>query len=103
MALLDHFRAPLFPRYPWKSFHAFWAVAIAEGLNALLPPRYLATVQTNLGSEVEADVAEFEQPNAPTDGGVAVLPWAPPAATLVLPAVFPDDLEVHVVDQLEDA
>src|SRR5436189_2379050 len=99
MALLDHFRAPLFPRYPWKSFHAFWAVVIAEGLNALLPPRYLATVQTNLGSEVEADVAEFEHPNAEESeggNGVAILPWAPPAATLVLPAVFPDDLEVQV-------
>lgn len=106
MALLDHFRAPLFPRYPWKSFHAFLAVVIAEGLNALLPPRYLATVQTNLGSEVEADVAEFEHPNVEeslSGASVTVLPWAPQAATLVLPAVFPDDLEVQVLDHLEDA
>src|ERR1051325_8617682 len=103
MVLLDHFRPPLFPRYPWKSFQAFWAVMIAEGLNALLPARYVATVQTNLGSDVEADVAEFEHPDdaKPNDGNVAVLPWSPPAATLTLPAVFPDDLEVRVLDQLE--
>jgi hypothetical protein len=110
MPLLDHFHPPLFPRYPWHSFHSFWAVVIAEGLNRLLPRRYLATVHTNLGSQVEADVAEFEHPAeedgdaAPgAGGGVGVQAWAPPVATLVMPAVFPDDLEVQVLDQLEDA
>src|SRR5262249_10805157 len=110
MPLLDHFRAPLSPRYPWESFHTFWAVAIAERLNALLPQRYLATVQPHLGSQVEADVAEWEGRSGGEDepadgqaGGVAVQPWAPPVATLVMPAVFPDDFEVHVRDRLEDA
>src|SRR6185369_4825652 len=61
--------------------------------------------QTNLGSEVEADVAEFEHPNVEESGGggAGALPWSPRAATLVLPAVFPDDLEVRVLDHLEDA
>lgn len=111
MPLLDHFHPPLLNRLPsWESFHSFWAVAIAEHLNQLLPRRYIATVTTHLGSQVEADVAEFESSFEPEDeprngpvGGVAVQTWAPPATTLVAPAVFPDDFEVHVHDQLDGA
>lgn len=111
MPLLNHFHPPLLNRLPsWESFHSFWAVAIAEHLNQLLPRRYIATVTTHLGSEVEADVAEFESPFEPEDepqngpgGGVAVQTWAPPVTTLVAPAVFPDDFEVHVHDQLDGA
>jgi hypothetical protein len=111
MPLLDHFHPPLLNRPPsWESFPSFWAVAIAEHLNRLLPRRYIATVATHLGSQVEADVAEFESSfeaeDAPPDGagdGVAVQTWAPPLTTLVAPAVFPDDFEVHVQDQVDGA
>lgn len=103
MPLLDHFHAPLCPRYPWKAWNDFWAVVIAEQLNARLPSRYLATVQTNPGSEVEADVAEWDQAPAGEGADTVAEPWAPPTATLTLPAVFPDDFEVRVLDQLEDA
>jgi Protein of unknown function (DUF4058) len=110
MPLLDHFHAPLFPRYPWESFHSFWAVAIAGALNQLLPPRFLATVHTHLGPQVEADVTEFEHAAAVGEnpangppGGVAVQTWAPPVATRVMSAVFPDDLEVEIRDEEEDA
>lgn len=111
MPLLDHFHPPLLHRPPsWESFHSFWAVAIAEHLNQLLPRRYIATVTTHLGSEVEADVAEFESPFEPEDDprnglgdGVAVQTWAPPMTTLAAPAVFPDDFEVHIHDQLDGA
>src|SRR5262249_22039926 len=111
MPLLDHFHPPLSKRLPsWESFDAFWAVSIADLLNRMLPRRYVAGVHTHLGSQVEADVAEFERlptpedepPNGPA-GGVAVQPWAPPVATLILPAVFPDDLGVEVRDELDDA
>jgi hypothetical protein len=111
MPLLDHFHPPLLNRLPsWESFHSFWAVVTAEHLNRLLPRRYIATVHTHLGSHIEADVAEFESPFEPedgptdgADGGVAVQTWAPPLTTLVAPAVFPDDFEVHVNDQLDSA
>ena len=111
MPLLDHLHPPLLNRLPsWESFHSFWAVAIAEHLNRLLPRRYIATVTTHLGSQVEADVAEWERPFDPEDeppdgagGGVAVQTWAPPVTTLVAPAVFPDDFEVRVHDQLDGA
>jgi hypothetical protein len=105
MPLLDHFHPPLFPQRSWESFHSRWANSIADALQRILPPRYFAEVQIHLGSRVEADVAEFEGPAAETEprngpgGGVAVQTWVPPAATMVLPAVFPDDLEVHVRDE----
>ena len=110
MPMLDHFHPPLYPGRPWESFHSRWANSIADALNRLLPPRYTAEVQMHLGTQVEADVAEWERSSlavaeAGNDsaGGVAVRSWTAPAATLVLPAVFPDDFEVQVLDQLEDA
>jgi hypothetical protein len=109
MPLLDHFHAPLFPTHRWESFHAYWASAIGEALNRVLPHRYFAEVHVHLGNRVEADVAEFEQQREPDEGtngpagGVAVQPWAPPVANHTLPAVFPDDIEVQVMDQRDDA
>ncbi len=111
MPLLDHFHPPLHPRYPWESFHSYWAASIGAWLNRILPRRYFAVIQTHLGPQVEADVAEFERPPEPEDeqsangpgGGVAVQTYAPPVAAMVVPAVFPDDLEVQVRDEREDA
>ncbi len=110
MPLLDHFHTPIFPRRPWESFHTFWAATIGEWLNRILPRRYFAAIHTHLGNYVEADVAEFETASEPAEeevngpgGGVAVQTWAPPAVALVLPAVFPDDLEVQVLDERADA
>jgi hypothetical protein len=108
MPLLDHFRPPLTRLPGWKSFHSLWAVAIATQLNTMLSPRYIAAVQTHLGTHVEADVAEFEvlpepeetQPNGAA-GGVAVQTWAPPVTTFVAPAVFPDDFGVQILDREE--
>jgi len=109
MPLLDHFHRPLYPLHPWESFHAVWATVILERLNQLLPPRYFAAVQVHLGTQVEADVAEFEREQAFQEstngpgGGVATATWAPPAATTVLEAIFPDSIEVQVIDTRADA
>jgi hypothetical protein len=94
MPLLDHFHAPLFPLRPWESFHAFWAAALGEWLNGLLPPRYFAALHTYLGTRIEADVAEFEQ--AAASGEL-------PNGSASLPAVFPDDVEVQVLDTRDGA
>jgi hypothetical protein len=105
MPLLDHFHPPISPRQPWESFHTRWAVAIADGLNRLLPRRYAAEVQIHLGRQAEADVAEYDRGFADDDlsvngapGTVATQAWAPPKARLVMPAAFPDDIEVYVND-----
>ncbi len=107
MPLLDHFRAPVYPRHDWESFHARWAIALSDMLNGLLPTRFLAEVQIHLGRQVEADVAEFELAPSIHDeqgngspGGVAVgvQAWTPPAAVQTVDIVFPDDIEVQVFD-----
>jgi hypothetical protein len=112
MPLRDHFHAPLYPSRPWESFHSRWANAIGDYLNRILPPRYVSEISTHLGAQVEADVAEFETrsvesdelPNGPASAeAVAVQTWAPPVATMVMPAVFPDDLEVRITDLDDDA
>src|SRR5438105_14221343 len=99
----DHYPPPPCRHRHWESFHAYWASSIATQLNTLLPRRFFTEVYVRLGSRVEADVAEFESvdeseetPGNGEGGGVAVQVWAPPVATLTMPAVFPDDVEVHV-------
>jgi len=102
MPLLDHFHPPLSAARHWESFHASWATSIMATLNrGVLPPGYFAETQVHIGSRVEVDVASFERGAsasvaAEDGGGVAVQTWAPPVATLVMPAVFPDEIEVQV-------
>ncbi len=103
MPLLDHFHAPLYPARRWESMHAFWIAEIAARLNqAVLPPCYLAECQIHIGGRVEVDMATLDLqssqavPSNEAGVAVAVETWAPPATTLVLPAVFPDDIEVRV-------
>jgi hypothetical protein len=88
MPLLDHFHRPLFPTYPWESFHGAWATQLMGYLNRLLPRRYLATTTNHFGAQVAADVAES-----------ALLEL--PAATASVALTFPDDLEVQVIDERE--
>jgi len=54
MPPLYHFHPPLYPTHRWESFHARWAVAIADALNETLSSRYFAETQMHLGSRVEA-------------------------------------------------
>ncbi|HJT76817.1 MAG TPA: DUF4058 family protein [Gemmataceae bacterium] len=104
MPLLDHFHPPLSDRRHWESFHAAWATEIMRTLNReVLPPGCFAEAQVHVGSRVEIDVATFEQEREAAaqagngnSGGVAVGTWAPPATALVMPAVFPDEIEVQV-------
>jgi hypothetical protein len=105
MPLLDHFHPPLFPIRHWESFHGYWASAIGEKLNQeVLPPGYFAEMQVHIGSRVEIDVATFDlsaRAAARSEGGIATLEpqvWAPPAPALVMPAVFPDEIEIQVFD-----
>lgn len=106
MPLLDHFHPPILPRRPWESFHSLWCGALLDQLNELLPPRYYGAVQIHLGTQVEADVAEFDlssDGDVPTNGAVALATWAPPTATHTVPAIFPDNIEVRVFDTRDGA
>jgi Protein of unknown function (DUF4058) len=104
MPLLDHFHPPLAPSRHWESFHVNWAGAIADALNeSLLPEGYFAEEHARLGPRVEIDVATFDDPNPSgrREGGTTTLPpraWAPPAPTIVVPAAFPDTIEILVFE-----
>ncbi len=58
-------------------------------------------MQVHVGSQVEIDIASLTETNGAQGGAataVATAPaWAPAATTLVMPAVFPDDIEVQVM------
>jgi hypothetical protein len=104
MPILDHFHPPLSARRHWESFHATWTVSLADALTPKLPEGYFVEVQTPAGASGEIDVATFEentlQHSAVSNG--APTATVPPrietltAATLTMPAVFPEGFEVRV-------
>jgi hypothetical protein len=103
MPLLDHFHPPLYPGRHWESFHAIWAAAIVGALNeTILPPSYFAEAQVHIGSRVEVDVATLERsalaatPRNGPGGTLTMEAWAPPVPALVIPAFFPDEIEVQI-------
>src|SRR5438067_6159010 len=98
MPLLDHFHPPVSERRSWEGFHGLWAAAIVEKLNRdVLAEEYFADMHVHIGSQVEIDVATLEEP-AGTDerSGAGAPAWAPPPTNRVMPALFPDDIEVQV-------
>jgi hypothetical protein len=105
MPLLDHFHPPLKDNPPWTSINTLWVAELTRWLNRTLPRDvYQARAQTHLGSQVEADVAEYERMSgngaADRNGPVATLPEAE-VAVASIPGVFPDDFAVHLVDRTD--
>jgi hypothetical protein len=98
MPLLDHFHPPVSERRIWEGFHGMWAAALVEKLNRdVLGEEFYADMQVHIGSQLEVDVATFEQSStASGETATLVQPWAPPATSLVVPTVFPDEIEVQV-------
>jgi hypothetical protein len=104
MPLRDHFHPPLLTQHRWESFHAAWSTEIMRTLNrSVLPPGCLAEAQVHVGGQVEIDVATFTGERSPSSGpggvngsGVAAVTWAVSAPPLVMPAVFPDEIEVRI-------
>jgi hypothetical protein len=106
MPLLDHFHAPLLNRRHWESFHSGWANSMVRQLTTRLPRGYFAEPHLHLGTQVEVDVAAFEEETPPGSdpeqgNGVATAVWAPPAAVQTLTTEFPaqDLFEVRVYDE----
>jgi hypothetical protein len=107
MPLLDHFHNPGKRRLPWTTMAQAWGVSLIGWLNRRLPrDEFRAEMNMHLGRQVEADVAELQEPDVPRDGGrngsVAVLSDAPPAI-LTVPASFPDDMEVEIREEHDRA
>src|ERR1700693_3697218 len=104
MPLLDHFHPPLSDDRHWESFHASWANEIMATLNqGVLPPGYFAETQVHFGSRVEVDVASLQRPEMSSaspanNGAVAVQTWSA-TDVLMMPAVFPDEIEVQIIQK----
>ena len=103
MPLLDHFHPPVSQRRSWEGFHGLWAAALVEKLNQeILAEEYFADMQVHIGSQVEVDIATLEESRRAGQGTsaattTALAPaWSPPKTSLILPTVFPDDIEVQV-------
>jgi hypothetical protein len=101
MPLLDHFHPPLSQRRNWEGFHSLWAAAIVEKLNHdVLGDEFYADMHVHIGSQMEVDVATLKDPPraaSPIATQVRAT-WTPPATNLILPTVFPDDIEVQVLN-----
>lgn len=103
MPLLDHFHPPLSQRRSWEGFHGLWAAALVEKLNRdILSDEYFADMQVHIGSQVEIDIATLEEPRASSRAASATATatlapvWSPPTTSLILPTVFPDEIEVQI-------
>jgi hypothetical protein len=108
MPLLDHFHPPLSGRRHWEGFHSQWAAAMADMLNQSLPADYFAEFQVKHAIRIEREIGTLSEDGGReailADGAATVVQtraWAPPPVTAVMPAVFPDDFEVHVFSSMD--
>jgi hypothetical protein len=101
MPILDHFSPPLSVERVRNTFHHAWAATITRLLNRrLLPDGYFVAPNVQFGPRVEIDVGTFEHTavSASREESVAVNHTTLPA-TAVIPAVFPDIVEVVIIQQ----
>lgn len=113
MPLRDHFHPPLSNRKSWESIHHGWAFVIAQRLNgAILSDRYESESNIHHGSQLEIDVANYEEDRDSHQfgvngnsgsGGVAtqLQTYAPPAAPLAAEVVMADadTFEINIYKQ----
>jgi hypothetical protein len=84
--------------------HSLWSGEIVAALNgSLLPERYYAETEVHIGGRIEVDVATMEHaesegalPRNGPGGTLTLEAWAPPVPALLIPSVFPDEIEVQV-------
>jgi hypothetical protein len=106
MPLRDHFRPPLDHRTTWEGLHGQWPAVIVQQLRKKLPAGYVAEPRVHSGSQVEIDVAAFEQGDrlrsatGAGQGGVATAVWAPPRPSVQVETSLPDcdEYEVKIFD-----
>jgi hypothetical protein len=96
MPLLDHFHAPIKQRRTWEGFFSLWAAAIVETLNRdVLSSEFFADMQVHIGGALEVDVATLRE-RVILNSTATPKVWQPPAPTMVIPTVFPDEIGVQV-------
>lgn len=106
MPLRDHFHPPASLQATWDALHGGWPMVIVQQLRIRLPRGYVAAPTVHLESQIEIDIATFENDDAPRlqgsedAGGVATARWAPPAPTVAVETDVPDcdEYEVRIYD-----
>ena len=101
MPLRDHFRPPVSRRANWEALHGMWPAEIVRQLRDRLPDNYAAAPTVHLGSQIEVDVATYQNDDAPrlhgsTNGGAPTAVWAPPEPTVAVEVDIPDYDEYSV-------
>lgn len=102
MPLRDHFHSPLNDQTSWDLFHGQWPAMIVQRLNPILPRRYVAGPHVHLGTEIEVDVATFEEdkPDFPASAGGNGTTWqlSEPSVAVETELLNTDEYEVRVYD-----
>ncbi len=102
MPLRDHFHPPMATQTSGDRFHGQWPAMIVQRLNPILPSRYVAGPHVHLGTEVEIDVATFQnaQPNLLPDAGSNGPIWqlSEPSVAVETDLLNTDEYEVQVYD-----
>jgi hypothetical protein len=107
MPLRDHFRPPLDNLSSWEGFHGGWPMVIVQQLRKQLPPGFVAEPRVHSGSQVEIDIAAFEQDDprpftvlSEDSGSVATAVWAPAKPSIAIETSLPDfdEYEVRIFD-----
>ncbi|SFI35533.1 DUF4058 family protein [Planctomicrobium piriforme] len=106
MPLRDHFHPPLDRRASWEGFHGQWPAMIVLDLVTRLPSRFSAEPRVHVGSEIEIDVAGFEddsQDSTESDSSES-LAFAPsePSVAVETELLAYGEYEVRIFDTRRD-
>lgn len=104
MPLRDHFHPPVSRQVSWEEIHGGWPMVIVQQLKKQLPHGYVSGPKVHAGSQVEVDIATYEQDAPPggastedTDGGgTATARWTATEPSVVVETDLPDDDEYEV-------
>ncbi len=96
MPIIDHFDPKIRVISRFHSFHNAWATHIAADLNTFLPENFIAEPNVQIGSRIEIDVQADEL--LAEDRSGSVRQYKIPPATASIPASFPDEMEVYIID-----
>ena len=85
MPLRDHFHPPVDSRASWEGFQGQWPAMIVLDLVGRLPSQFSVEPRVHVGSEIEIDVASFDDdsqaaPGADLSEGLAFAPPEPSVA-----------------------
>lgn len=96
MLVADHFSPKIRAINRFYSFHNAWVTHIAGDLNALLPENFIAEPTLQIGGLIEIDAQASELLAEGENRQISRYQVLP--ATASLPASFPDETEVYIVD-----